>query len=134
MLINDIFFHIIKLNKCALLQWCQWELNLIQQVMFEKNTNFLILVELARLSRDNIPSPLRLLMSTRTYLECPREGNDMTSFWYRLKFALGPPISNLQSTIVEPESASTTSNDMFDQMYDDYMNSTGNIDNLETTI
>jgi hypothetical protein len=61
--------------------------------MFEGNPDFLILVELQRLSRDDLPSTLRLLMSTRTYLECPREGGDMTSFWSRLKYALGKPLS-----------------------------------------
>ncbi|KAF4532587.1 hypothetical protein B566_EDAN010048 [Ephemera danica] len=77
-------------------KWCQWELKLVQQLMFENNTEFLILVELERLHQDDLPSTLRLLMSTRTYLECPRLGADMTSFWTRLKLGLGQPLAVTQ--------------------------------------
>jgi hypothetical protein len=73
-------------------QWCQWELKLVQQLMFEENPDFLILVELEKLQQKDLPSTLRLLMSTRTYLECPRAGLDMSNFWIRLKEALGQPI------------------------------------------
>ncbi|KAF4532720.1 hypothetical protein B566_EDAN017055 [Ephemera danica] len=73
-------------------KWCQWELKLVQQLMFENNPDFLILVELEKLRQKDLPSTLRLLMSTRTYLECPRAGADMTNFWIRLKQALGQPL------------------------------------------
>ncbi|KAF4529224.1 hypothetical protein B566_EDAN017593, partial [Ephemera danica] len=73
-------------------KWCQWELKLVQQLMFEDNPDFLILVELEKLLQKDLPSTLRLLMSTRTYLECPHAGADMTNFWIRLKQALGQPL------------------------------------------
>ncbi|KAF4529223.1 hypothetical protein B566_EDAN017592 [Ephemera danica] len=73
-------------------KWCQWELKLVQQLMFENNPDFLILVELEKLRQKDLPSTLRLLMSTRTYLECPPAGADMSNFWIRLKQALGQPL------------------------------------------
>ncbi|KAF4528033.1 hypothetical protein B566_EDAN016423, partial [Ephemera danica] len=74
-------------------KWCQWELKLVQQLMFENKPDFLILVELERLHQNDLPSTLRLLMSTRTYLECPHVGSDMTRFWTRLKLALEEPLA-----------------------------------------
>ncbi|KAF4527684.1 hypothetical protein B566_EDAN012650, partial [Ephemera danica] len=81
--------------------WCQWELKLVQQIIFEKNPEFLILIELQRVRQKDLPSSLRLLMCTRTYLECPEEGTDMSSFWRRLKKILGEPI--VQQCNVETE-------------------------------
>ncbi|KAF4524637.1 hypothetical protein B566_EDAN014269 [Ephemera danica] len=81
--------------------WCQWELKLVQQFIFENNPEFLILIELQRLRQKDLPSTLRLLMCTRTYLECPEEGSDMSSFWRRLAKILGEPI--IQPCNVETE-------------------------------
>ncbi|KAF4523525.1 hypothetical protein B566_EDAN013067, partial [Ephemera danica] len=49
----------------------------------------------------DLPSTFRLLMSTRTYLECPGEGSDMSSFWRRLTKILGEP--NIKQCNVESE-------------------------------
>jgi hypothetical protein len=86
-------------------QWCQWELKLVEQLMFENNADFLVLVELTRLPRDELPSTLRLLMSTRTYLEWPVQGGevDMNRFWSRLRTALGQPLALIQPRSEEPE-------------------------------
>ncbi|KAF4521203.1 hypothetical protein B566_EDAN011488, partial [Ephemera danica] len=81
--------------------WCQWELKLVQQFIFENNPEFLILVELQRLRQKDIPSTLRLLMCTRTYLECPEDESDMSGFWKRLTKILGEPI--IQPCNVETE-------------------------------
>ncbi|KAF4517567.1 hypothetical protein B566_EDAN005131, partial [Ephemera danica] len=58
---------------------------LVQQLLFEKSADFLVLIELQRLSPRQIPSTLRLLMSTRTYLEWPEYVGDLQQFWSRLK-------------------------------------------------
>ncbi|KAF4532110.1 hypothetical protein B566_EDAN006204, partial [Ephemera danica] len=56
-----------------------------RQFIFENNPEFLVLIELQRLRQKDLPSTLRLLMCTRTYLECPEEGSEMSGFWKRLK-------------------------------------------------
>ncbi|KAF4527535.1 hypothetical protein B566_EDAN016269 [Ephemera danica] len=94
-------------------KWCQWELNLVQQLMFEDNPEFLILVELEKLSAKDIPSTLRLMMSTRTYLECPRAGLDMSNFWTRLKLALGKPLRITPLTSIQ----FTNSHNQGEEMY-----------------
>ncbi|KAF4525886.1 hypothetical protein B566_EDAN015171 [Ephemera danica] len=81
-----------QLGRYIMQNWCQWELKLVQQLMFENTADFLILVELERLDRKTLPSTLRLLMSTKTYLEWPTEGN-LVHFWRRLKNTLGPPLA-----------------------------------------
>ncbi|KAF4528837.1 hypothetical protein B566_EDAN014556, partial [Ephemera danica] len=94
-------------------KWCQWELKLVQQLMFENNPDFLILVELEKLHQNDLPSTLRLMMSTRTYLECPSVGSDMTSFWTRFKLALGQPLAVTQPPCHEqPEKESCTEDSM----------------------
>ena len=62
-------------------------------------SNFLLIIELKRLDQESLPSSLRTLMTTRTYLEWPG-GHDLdgsahckcvNNFWRRLKEGLGPP-------------------------------------------
>ncbi|KAF4525580.1 hypothetical protein B566_EDAN010439 [Ephemera danica] len=78
-------------------QWCQWEMKLVQQLMFEQQAeDFLVLVELERLPRDKLPSTLRLLMSTRTYLEW---NGEQQVFIQRLSNALGKPLARTHSDV-----------------------------------
>ncbi|KAF4525779.1 hypothetical protein B566_EDAN002041 [Ephemera danica] len=73
---------------------CQWELKLIQR-SFDLSPSFLILIELERLTHKELPTNLRLLMGTRTYLEWTTQNE--SRFWERLKLALGNPIRSSQS-------------------------------------
>jgi hypothetical protein len=59
--------------------------------MFENTPDFLILVELELVPRNKLPSTLRLLMNTRTHLECT--DTEDRRFWHRLTTALGTPLS-----------------------------------------
>jgi hypothetical protein len=70
--------------------------------MFQHSFNFLILVELEPIKDADLPSTLRLLMGTRTYLEWSQ--SRMNRFWERLEIALGPPIAELRNETVIPES------------------------------
>ncbi|KAF4525772.1 hypothetical protein B566_EDAN002034, partial [Ephemera danica] len=64
-------------------KWCQWELKLIQHMIFETKSPFLIIVELENMYRKNLPLSLRLLIDTRICLEW----NDLQQhqFWGRLR-------------------------------------------------
>ncbi|KAF4525776.1 hypothetical protein B566_EDAN002038 [Ephemera danica] len=73
---------------------CQWELKLIQR-SFDLSPSFLILIELERLTHKELPTNLRLLMGTRTYLEWTTQNE--SRFWERLKLALGTPLRSSQS-------------------------------------
>ncbi|KAF4525782.1 hypothetical protein B566_EDAN002044 [Ephemera danica] len=73
---------------------CQWELQLIQR-SFDLSPSFLVLIELERLTHKELPTNLRLLMGTRTYLEWTAQNE--TRFWERLKLALGIPIRSSQA-------------------------------------
>ncbi|KAG8222348.1 hypothetical protein J437_LFUL001335, partial [Ladona fulva] len=97
-------------------QWCRWEMEMANHKLFHDSRDFLVLVELNRLDRRDLPRHLRFLMETRTYLEWPsqeknRESSDDTGvelshhssnaiaakiyeqsvnvFWKRLREALG---------------------------------------------
>ncbi|KAF4523528.1 hypothetical protein B566_EDAN013071 [Ephemera danica] len=67
-----------------------------------------------KLRQKDLPSSLRLLMCTRTYLECPGEGSDMASFWRRLTKILGEP--NIKQCNVESECPEN----IFDQVVELY--------------
>jgi hypothetical protein len=73
----------------SLSQMCRKELNLVRE-MFHDIFNVIILIELERVPSKDLPSTLRLLMATQTYLEC--NVNVMNRFWERLIRALGTPL------------------------------------------
>ncbi|XP_067003756.2 toll-like receptor 13 [Anabrus simplex] len=76
-------------------RWCQWELEMANHKMFEENLSYIILIELERLDKKNIPRHLRYLMDTRTYLEWPQDSTDEQKIqrcWNRLRHALGDSI------------------------------------------
>ncbi|XP_046394524.1 toll-like receptor 2 [Ischnura elegans] len=54
-------------------QWCRWEMEMANHKLFNDSRSFLVLIELERLDRKNLPRHLRFLMDTRTYLEWPTE-------------------------------------------------------------
>ncbi|KAF4525777.1 hypothetical protein B566_EDAN002039 [Ephemera danica] len=64
---------------------------MIQHMIFETKSPFLIIVELENMCRKNLPLSLRLLIDTRICLEW----NDLQQhqFWGRLHRLLGTPIS-----------------------------------------
>ncbi|XP_071453194.1 toll-like receptor 2 [Hetaerina americana] len=93
-------------------QWCRWEMEMANHKLFNDSREFLVLIELERLDRKNLPRHLRFLMDTRTYLEWPTESHAMVTnielgetvketamggsseqalqvFWKRLREALG---------------------------------------------
>jgi hypothetical protein len=71
--------------------------------MFETSPEFLILIEVERIIKKDISSALRLLISTKTYLEWPGEGNDLERFWFCLKESLGPPLATTQARVSDIE-------------------------------
>jgi hypothetical protein len=73
-----------------------------QHRIFEDCNDFLILIELERLDREMVPLHLRILMASRTYLEWNLEVN-VSSFWCRLKEALGHAIAKTQVQEEEKE-------------------------------
>lgn len=76
-------------------RWCQWELEMANHKMFEENRAYIILIELERIDKKNIPRHLRYLMDTRTYLEWPQEKDDKQKVercWKRLRYAMGDSI------------------------------------------
>ncbi|KAF4522338.1 hypothetical protein B566_EDAN011058 [Ephemera danica] len=73
-------------------EWCKWELRMATHRIFERsNSDFLILLMLENLQRDLVPLSLRVLLTTRTYLEWKQKPE---VFWNRLKQILGEPLSN----------------------------------------
>lgn len=75
-----------------LFQWCRWEMEMANHRVFNDQRDFLILVELERLNRRDLPRHLKFLMDTRTYLEWPGEEEDQSAFWRRLGEVLGHSI------------------------------------------
>jgi len=57
--------------------------------LFEDDREFLVLVELKRLNRNQLPQHLAYLLDTRTYLEWPEGPGPHPGAWRRLKHALG---------------------------------------------
>lgn len=73
----------------TLFQWCRWELEVANHKLFEDDREFLVLVELERLDRRELPQHLSYLLDTRTYLEWPEGPGPHPGAWRRLKYALG---------------------------------------------
>ena len=60
--------------------------------MVHEDRDLIIIIELEPLNKDRIPSFLKFLMNTRTYLEWPRKNTDQASkelAFGRLRAALG---------------------------------------------
>nr|CAD7431033.1 unnamed protein product [Timema monikensis] len=100
--------HCVVLQGCKweLDIWCKWELDMANHKLFEESREFLILVELQRLNRVELPRHLKYLMDTRTYLEWPSPGDDKGAcdvVWERLKEALGESLYEVSQKVVSQD-------------------------------
>ncbi|XP_063237168.1 uncharacterized protein LOC134539275 [Bacillus rossius redtenbacheri] len=87
-------------------QWCKWELEMANHKLFEESREFLVLIELERLDRSELPRHLKYLMDTRTYLEWPEPGDrtgEVEVVYRRLKEALGPSIFEMEQEMEQDQ-------------------------------
>jgi hypothetical protein len=66
--------------------------------LFADDREFLVLVELKRLDRKELPQHLSYLLDTRTYLEWPEGPGPHPDAWSRLKYALGESLYQRRMT------------------------------------
>nr|CAD7417701.1 unnamed protein product [Timema cristinae] len=103
---NSRFTIVVLTDSFVQSQWCKWELDMANHKLFEESREFLILVELQRLNRVELPRHLKYLMDTRTYLEWPSPGDDKGAcdvVWERLKEALGESLYEVSQKVVSQD-------------------------------
>lgn len=72
-------------------QWCMFELQMAQHRLFEERRDSLILIHLGSIQELQLPSNLKYLMNTRTYIPWTDHPMGQKLFWKRLRKALNKP-------------------------------------------
>ncbi|XP_052071857.1 toll-like receptor 13 [Mytilus californianus] len=90
---------VIISNAFAKSEWCQWEVDIIQERRRRQGRNALLLVMLENLTSKNMTSPLRTLLDSTSHLKY-KKGFGENLFWTAviedLRKAVGqPPVSEL---------------------------------------
>ncbi|XP_023228558.1 toll-like receptor 13 [Centruroides sculpturatus] len=96
---EEVFEYVQKCRKIILIisdsyiknRWCMFELQMAQHRLFEERRDSLILIFLGSIQELQLPSNLKYLMSTRTYIPWTDHPMGQKLFWKRLIKALNKP-------------------------------------------
>lgn len=75
-------------------EWCKYELDYTHFRLFDQNDDTVVLILLEPIDKKDIPKKfirLRKVMNSRTYLEWPRDEDQIPAFWQSLRTAIKRP-------------------------------------------